>query len=450
MASNYVLIERIELNASTASITFANIPQTGYTDLKIVASMRCSTANTAAAIRFNNDTASNYSSKRLGGDSTAAYSGSTSSITQLQWLIIPFASATANTYGNAEIYIPNYLSTSNTKSLSFDSVSENNSTAKDAANIELNAGLWSKTPEAINSVTILSGGGDLVAGSTFSLYGVAALGTTPTIAPKATGGNTITTDGTYWYHAFLSSGTFTPLSSLSCDILTIAGGGAGGRGGGGAGGLVYASAQTVAASAQTITIGAGGAQRTSDGAGLSNPGSNSQFASLTAAVGGGAAAGYSVNGGTGGSGGGAGWGNGSYSGGSATSGQGNAGGNNGNGDCGGGGGGAGATGANGATGNPGVGGAGLSTYSSWGSATGTGQNVTGTYWFAGGGGASGNTSQSNRSGGNGGGGTGVSSVGGTPTAGTANTGGGGGGGSGSTAIGGAAGGSGIIIVRYAV
>jgi hypothetical protein len=38
--ANYVLLERIELNASAASVTFANIPQTGYTDLKVVLSAR--------------------------------------------------------------------------------------------------------------------------------------------------------------------------------------------------------------------------------------------------------------------------------------------------------------------------------------------------------------------------------------------------------------------------
>jgi hypothetical protein len=51
--------------------------------------------------------------------------------------------------------------------------------------------------------------------STFYLYGVAALGTTPAIVPYATGGDTIMTDGTYWYHTFVSSGTFTPAKALS-------------------------------------------------------------------------------------------------------------------------------------------------------------------------------------------------------------------------------------------
>jgi hypothetical protein len=452
MPANYVLLERIELNASAASVTFSSIPQTGYTDLKIVVSARSSNTDGftgTMTMRLNGNTGANYSFRQLFAATATPGSGNGSGQTYATMGGTVGASLTANTFNNAEIYIPNYTSSTN-KSWSLDTVSENNASTDFTYQLMLNAGLWSQTA-AINEVTLFSGitgSTNFVSGSTFSLYGLAALGTTPVIAPKASGGNVITTDGTYWYHTFLASGTFTPQTSLSCDVLTVAGGGAGGRGGGGAGGLVYASAQTVAASAQTITIGGGGAQRTTDGGGLSNAGSNSQFASLTAAVGGGAAAGYSVNGGTGGSGGGAGWGGGSYSGGSATSGQGNAGGSNTNGDCSGGGGGAGAAGGNGATGSPGQGGNGSSTYSSWGAATATGQNVSGTYYYAGGGSGSGNTSQSDKAGGYGGGGTGRSSSGSTPGAGTANTGGGGGGGSGSTAIAGGAGGSGIVIIRY--
>jgi hypothetical protein len=33
MTENYVLLETIELTQSAASVTFDNIPQTGYTDL---------------------------------------------------------------------------------------------------------------------------------------------------------------------------------------------------------------------------------------------------------------------------------------------------------------------------------------------------------------------------------------------------------------------------------
>lgn len=169
MPDTMTLINAVTVGAGGASnITFSSIPST-YTDLKIVASLRQSDTNTVAGVRFNGDTGSNYSAKRLGGDGTASYSESSSATDRGKWIIIPFSTATANTFGNAEIYVPNYLS-SNKKSYSFDSISENNSTSKDAANMELNAGLWSGTA-AINSVTIVAATG-FVQYSTAYLYGI--------------------------------------------------------------------------------------------------------------------------------------------------------------------------------------------------------------------------------------------------------------------------------------
>jgi hypothetical protein len=122
------------------------------------------------------------------------------------------SSQTASTFNNADIYVPNYTSSTN-KSISIDTVVENNATANEMSFI---AGLWSQTA-AINSISFAPYTGDFAANSTFSLYGLAAVGTEPVIAPKATGGNLIENDGTYWIHTFTSTGTFTPLQGLSCD-----------------------------------------------------------------------------------------------------------------------------------------------------------------------------------------------------------------------------------------
>jgi len=464
MAANYILLERIELNASAASVTFSNIPQSGYTDLKIVVSARSSTGiyQTDCNIQVGNgsvDTGSNYQTKELYGDGTSVGSGSFTT-TNIHPPIAG-AGATSNTFGNFEIYIPNYTSSSQ-KSISCDVVTENNATNAAA---RLAAYLWTGT-SAINIITLTAAGTSFVQYSTFSLYGLAAVGTTPAIAPKASGGN-ITTDGTYWYHTFLASGTFTPATNLTCDVLQIAGGGSGsaggnsgGAGGGGAGGLLYFTSQSVTTS-QTVTVGAGGAAvATTGGAAINgNTGSNSQFGSLTASAGGGYGGGGLLdgvggNGGPGGSGGGAGrWSNSTtQTGGSATpSGQGfkggdaistGAGGRNGAG-----GGGAGAAGANGTNVDSG-GGAGLNTYSSWATATSTG--VSG-YYAGGGAGSSITGSASN--GGAGGGGNGVVATGSTQTgnSGTVNTGSGGagmGGGDAAVLKTSGSGGSGIVIVRY--
>lgn len=445
MAQNYVLLERIELNQSASSVTFSNIPQTGYTDLKIVVSARgdAASAYNDCYVQFNGN-ASNYSTRSINGDGSSATSNSNSgTANSLRSFFIPGANATASTFGNSEIYIPNYAS-GNYKSTSMDGVTENNG----GAYMTLRAGLWSDV-SAITSATIIGLSTNFVSGSTFSLYGIAAVGTTPVVAPKADGGNIIATDGTYWYHAFLSNGTFTPQVGLNADVLVVAGGGGGGcdiGGGGGAGGFYGFTSQALSSANYTVTIGSGGAGGTSAGI-RGNNGVDSSFGSLTpVSVGGGGGGGYnsSSNGFNGGSGGGAAY-NGS-TGGTGTTYQGkNGGAGNASGSSGGGGG-AGVAGGNaGPTANDkGKGGDGLNTYSSWATATSTG--VSG--YYAGGGGGAGYGSPASQ-GGAGGGGIG-GSYSGTPvagTAGTTNTGSGGGGGSPYGGAGGN-GGSGIVIVRY--
>ena len=76
---------------------------------------------------------------------------------------------TASTFGNAELYIPNYTS-SNNKSFSADSVTENNATA---AYSQLIAGLWSNVT-AITSLSLAPSSGTFVQHSTATLYGVKA------------------------------------------------------------------------------------------------------------------------------------------------------------------------------------------------------------------------------------------------------------------------------------
>lgn len=456
MPANYVLLEKITVGAAGASsVTFSSIPQTGYTDLVVKASARTSRAavEDGMGLYFNADT-SNYTWRTLFGNGSSASSVTQTSGYGTVWISrVDGANATANTFASVDVYIPNYTS-SNYKSYNVDGVTENNATE---AYANITAPLFSSTA-AITSITLVGGNAPFIQGSTFYLYGVAKFGTTPAIQPYATGGDTIMTDGTYWYHAFRSSGTFTPAKGLSCDVLVVAGGGGGSAagGGGGAGGVFYSSGNSVA-TAQTVTIGAGG---TGGFEGKGTNGNNSVFGALTAAVGGGTGgsdylSGTNENGVAGGSGGGGGQnpGSGLGIGGTATSGQGNAGGTGsaaGGSYGGGAGGGAGAVGGNGSGSAAGVGGAGTASYSSWGSVTGTGQNVSGTYYFAGGGGGGANTGSGGQGGAGGGGAGGIGTV--QPgTAGTANTGGGGGASSGGASGGqGGAGGSGIVIVRYAV
>lgn len=449
---NMVAIQTVTVGAGgAASIDFTNIPQT-YTDLVVRASLRSDRATLSAdtVVKFNGSSAS-YSSRYILGTGASAISA-TDTATYLGQA--NGSTSTASTFNNAELYIPNYTSSSN-KSSSADVVMENNATT---GYTFLGANLWSNTA-AITSISLTPISNSWAQYSTATLYGVTSAG----YGAKATGG-IITQDANYYYHTFLASGTFTPTQSLSCDVLVVAGGGGGGLqygGGGGAGGLCYQTGRSLSATGYTVTIGAGGNGATNAAGAVGSTGSNSVFDTITS-NGGGGGGGFSAatTGGNGGSGGGGGAGatNPSTStAGTAT--QGNSGGatgygNNGgigrrNGNVsGGGGGGSGAAGTgapdNGGSSNGGAGGIGLNTWSSWLTVTGTG--VSG-YIAAGGGGGSSGT---RGTGGTGGGGDGGSSGGVNSTNAVANTGSGGGGGyEGSGTSNGANGGSGIVIVRYA-
>jgi hypothetical protein len=304
---------------------------------------------------------------------------------------------------------------------------------------------------------------DSAASITITLVGlpISPINNIGTAKPVVTGG-TLTSDATYYYRTFLATGNLVVTTNiyagaLTCDVLVVAGGGGGGgssnagfyAAGGGAGGLLSFVAQALAGGSYTATIGVGGIGGVTVANGVGTQGGNgqdSQFGALTLVKGGGGGGGggdqsaINLPGKAGGSGGG---GNStSGAGGVATpAGQGNAG-ATGVGtfqvttQSGGGGGGAGAVGGTPAdNSHGGIGGDGSSAFSAWGLATGTGQNVGGTYYYAGGAGGNGNTAGG--AGGKGGGAAGGINTG---AAGTANTGGGG------SALN--AGGSGIIIVRY--
>ena len=259
-------------------------------------------------------------------------------------------------------------------------------------------------------------------------------------------GGTITTTGGYKYHTFTSSGTFNVISGTAgVEYLIVAGGGGGGAhafgggyeaGGGGAGGYI-AGNTTVNAQSYSITVGGGGA-------GSTGRGGNSTAFSITA-NGGGVGGGNSITGTSQGTTGGSGGGN-NYNmtsaGGAGTSGQGFAGG-------------AGLqTGVNGGTSNRGGGGGGASEAGNTDGETHGGDGkvwLNGTTYAGGGGGGNPPSNFNAINGGSGGGGYGAYGLNSNndQTGGT-NTGGGGGGAYSSVGAYGSNGGSGVVIIRYAV
>jgi len=437
-ASTYNFIATQTLGTATASVTFSNIPQ-NYTDLIIVGSTTHTSANNNTYVQFNGDTAANYGSNYMFGTGSSASGGRISAGT----LGIPadYSSSTTNP-SMFRFHLMNYTNTNMYKSI----VSRNDEASSTQA-LAL-AGMW-KSYNPITSLTMTVSAGNIASGSTFTIYGIKAADVASITPTKAIGGDLITSDGTYTYHAFKSTGNFIPAQALTADILVVAGGGGSSNsngGGGGAGGvLAFASQSLTSGTGYTCTVGAGGAGTSSAAAGAS--GGNSQFASLTASVGGGGG-GYDagvapLSGGSGGGGG-----NGT-AGASGTSGQGNAGGSavGSNSPYYGaaGGGGAGTAGSNGNSSAAGNGGDGVNTVTNWSGGlssalTTLGLGVSG--YIAGGGGGAINSGGTAGNGGLGGAGNG--SVGGAGANAVANTGSGGGGGK---TVGGV-GGSGLIVVRY--
>ena len=202
------LIQTISLTGSQSSIEFTAIPQS-FDDLYLVFSARTSNEPDGngygvAQISFNGLT-TNRSNRRLVGSGANTFSFATSDMQ----IFTSGNTNTANTFGSANLYIPNYKAAT-AKSVSIDHVTETNATQ---AWQFLTAGLWNDTA-AITSLTFTAASsGQFVAGSSASLYGIKNFITSKA---KATGGS-ISFDAVNnkVIHTFTASGTFTPTENIS-------------------------------------------------------------------------------------------------------------------------------------------------------------------------------------------------------------------------------------------
>jgi hypothetical protein len=154
-------------SGGAASIDFSSIPST-FTDLVVKCSIRDTTGGVGAYLylRFNNDSGTNYSTRTIEGNGASAASYANTAQNKMLLWNTNGGGATASTFGNAELYVPNYLS-SNQKSVSFDTVAETNATTQ---YMDLVAGIWTGTA-AINRITLLPDAG-FAQYSTAYLYGV--------------------------------------------------------------------------------------------------------------------------------------------------------------------------------------------------------------------------------------------------------------------------------------
>ena len=165
----YVAIAKTVLTGSQLNITFSGIPST-YTDLVIVASARSDRALVTDnyLIELNGSATAVYSRTSLINNGSTPQSSNATG--QAFWVALysDAASATSNTFGSIEIYIPNYAGSTN-KIASTTSVQEDNVSTGYAS---ANAHLWGNT-SAITSIKISpSASQNWISGSRFDLYGI--------------------------------------------------------------------------------------------------------------------------------------------------------------------------------------------------------------------------------------------------------------------------------------
>jgi hypothetical protein len=151
--------------SATNTITFSSIPGT-YTDIVAVINVGATSgSSTGFGMRFNSDSATNYSDQRLNGDGSSASATRSTS----QDRILQFSNAlpeTASIYSPTITHVFNYANATTYKSC----LTRCNSAA---TGIQIITGTWRST-SAITSITFYTFAGNFSSGSTFALYGIKA------------------------------------------------------------------------------------------------------------------------------------------------------------------------------------------------------------------------------------------------------------------------------------
>ena len=159
MPSTYEPIASTTLASPTLSVTLSSIPAT-YTDLVLVVSMYEPTNWGSGVLVINSDTGTNYSSTRLGGDGSTAFSARQSNVSNIY----------PGQISNGTIFIfniQNYANTNVNKTI----ISRGNGTGQ---NLMTSASIWRNTA-AINSLKFSNGGGsNLPTGTMVTVYGIKA------------------------------------------------------------------------------------------------------------------------------------------------------------------------------------------------------------------------------------------------------------------------------------
>ena len=168
--TTYTPIARTVLTANTSTVTFSSIPQT-YTDLVLVTSSADSAAaDNQVAFRINSNATAIYSFTAFRGSGSTVLSNREATAAGRTYGTIGWNTAQSTTLGTA-ISVANFMRYANTatnKTVLSRSGNSANGTEVAAALCQLTA--------AISSIDLYSAniGRSFLAGSTFTLYGIAA------------------------------------------------------------------------------------------------------------------------------------------------------------------------------------------------------------------------------------------------------------------------------------
>jgi len=168
MAATYVPINTQTLSANAGIVTFANIPQT-YKDLVLVQSARVNTSYDITAIRINSLT-SGYSNTYAYSDGTSTYSGSGTAEISMRAGYIP-GSSYANEWSNEQYTFFDYTNSSYYKT----ALHRTGFVTSTVGFQVMQKVTTMPTTGAITQITSqTANGGSFLAGSTFTLYGIAS------------------------------------------------------------------------------------------------------------------------------------------------------------------------------------------------------------------------------------------------------------------------------------
>jgi hypothetical protein len=162
--ATYEPIATTTLGSAVATFDFTSISGS-YTDLVLILNARTASGVNSAYVRFNSDSASNYSGTYLYGTGSTASSARYTSTTLLYSDYYGYPPSASNTFNLMIMNIMNYSNTTTNKTV----IARSNSASTGVDGL---VGLWRSTA-AITSITV-GCASNFQIGTTATLYGIKA------------------------------------------------------------------------------------------------------------------------------------------------------------------------------------------------------------------------------------------------------------------------------------